>query len=272
LSKEVHAEFSALRKGLEQRRITIDTEIKGHEERLKAHLAARPERFPEQPERQSLEDAVEASNALHAETDAARQETSNGLHVHEQAVTAQAQHRENLAAAQAQARVWQQLHSLIGKGDGKAFKIFAQALNLNKLLGKANVHLKRLAERYELVPRLEDGLPTLEFDLSDLWQIGQRVAPQSLSGGERFLVSLALALGLSDFRSVKMPIETLLLDEGFGTLDPQTLSVALAALSQLQSDGRQVGIISHVVGLRDRVEARIEIRPLGGGRSEVVDH
>lgn len=83
------------------------------------------------------------------------------------------------------------------------------------------------------------------------------------------MVSLSLALGLSDFRAVRMPIETLLLDEGFGTLDPETLSVALAALSQLQADGRQVGIISHVVGLRERVEARIEVKPLGGGRSRV---
>jgi len=94
--------------------------------------------------------------------------------------------------------------------------------------------------------------------------------PRSLSGGERFLVSLSLALGLSDFRAVKMPIETLLLDEGFGTLDPDTLSVALGALSQLQADGRQVGIISHVVGLQEKIEARIEVRPLGGGRSEAV--
>jgi exonuclease SbcC len=89
-------------------------------------------------------------------------------------------------------------------------------------------------------------------------------------GGERFLVSLSLALGLSDFRSVKMPIETLLLDEGFGTLDEKTLEVALSALSQLQADGRQVGIISHVAGLRQRIPARIEVKPLGGGRSEVT--
>ncbi len=154
--------------------------------------------------------------------------------------------------------------------DGGKFKEFAQALNLGQLLDKANVHMARLSRRYRLIPRLEEGLPTLEFDLSDLWQVGERVAPRSLSGGERFLVSLSLALGLSDFRAVKMPIETLLLDEGFGTLDQDTLSVALGALSQLRADGRQVGIISHVVGLQERIDARIEIRPLGGGRSEAI--
>ena len=84
-------------------------------------------------------------------------------------------------------------------------------------------------------------------------------------------VSLALALGLSDFpgATVTMPVETLLLDEGFGTLDPDTLSVAMGALSQLQADGRQVGIISHVVGLTERIDARVEVRPIGGGRSEI---
>ena len=87
----------------------------------------------------------------------------------------------------------------------------------------------------------------------------------------RLCEALALALGLSDFRgaAVTMPVETLLLDEGFGTLDPDTLGVAMAALSQLQADGRQVGIISHVVGLTERIDARVEVRPLGGGRSEL---
>ncbi|MFT7520047.1 MAG: exonuclease SbcC, partial [Kiritimatiellia bacterium] len=175
-----------------------------------------------------------------------------------------------LVEAEREARVWHTLHSYIGKNDGEKFKQFAQALNLGQLLDKANVHLARLSNRYQLVPRLEEGLPTLEFDLLDRWQAGERVAPRSLSGGERFLVSLSLALGLSDFRSVKMPIETLLLDEGFGTLDSTTLGTALDALSQLQADGRQVGIISHVVGLRERIPVTIEVRPLGGGRSEVV--
>ena len=84
-----------------------------------------------------------------------------------------------------------------------------------------------------------------------------------------FLVSLALALGLSDLRTSSMPVETLLLDEGFGTLDAATLDTALAALQQLQATGRQVGLISHVVGLQERIEAKVRVEPLGEGRSRV---
>ena len=163
------------------------------------------------------------------------------------------------------------LNKLIGQKDGERFKLFAQALNLGRLLDKANVHLARLSKRYKLASCLDaSGIPTLDFELLDLHQCEARVSARQLSGGERFLVSLALALGLSDFRGIKMPVETLLLDEGFGTLDPDTLSMALNALGQLRADGRQVGIISHVVGLEEKIDAQIRVTPLGAGRSKVV--
>jgi exonuclease SbcC len=173
--------------------------------------------------------------------------------------------------ARRRSEVWLQLHDLIGKGEGKRFKEFAQALNLGQLLERANRHLARLNERYRLIPVHDDetGLPTLEFELADGWRPGSTRSIRTLSGGESFLVSLALALGLSDLRTSSMPIETLLLDEGFGTLDRETLDVALAALQQLQADGRQIGIISHVAGLEDRIDARIHVEPLGNGRSRV---
>ena len=178
---------------------------------------------------------------------------------------------EDLDRAQAEARVWLTLHDLIGKADGKAFKEFAQALNLDQLLRSANVHLARLNDRYRLRPELDPdtGLPTLEFVIEDGWRPGHPRSLKTLSGGESFLVSLALALGLSDLRTSNMPVETLLLDEGFGTLDPKTLGVALAALQALQASGRQVGIISHVVGLQESIEARVLVEPLGEGRSRV---
>jgi exonuclease SbcC len=91
----------------------------------------------------------------------------------------------------------------------------------------------------------------------------------TLSGGETFLVSLALALALADYRAVEMPIETLLLDEGFGTLDTDTLNTAMDALERLQARGTQIGIISHLGGLRERIEARIVVDKVGNGRSEI---
>jgi exonuclease SbcC len=264
------ADLRAKRKQLDDRRVAVQTRMTERSELVEAHKLIRPRELPQEPERDDLAAAVEASKDLVDLAAVACQEIGDRLRDHHRAVQEQKANRGALREAEKEARVWQTLHEYIGVNDGGKFKQFAQALNLGQLLEKANVHLARLTRRYRLISRLEDGLPTLEFDLSDLWQVGERVAPPSLSGGERFLVSLSLALGLSDFRAVKMPIETLLLDEGFGTLDQDTLSVALAALSQLQADGRQVGIISHVVGLREKIPARIEVRPLGGGRSEAI--
>jgi exonuclease SbcC len=173
--------------------------------------------------------------------------------------------------AGARAEVWHQLHDLIGVNDGDRFREFAQALNLDRLLDRANQHLATLKDRYRLVTVRdpETGVPTLEFEVEDRWRPGTTRSLKTLSGGEGFLVSLALALGLSDLRTSSMPVETLLLDEGFGTLDPETLDVALAALQQLQASGRQIGIISHVAGLQERIDARIQVEPLGNGRSRV---
>ncbi|MGB0591803.1 MAG: AAA family ATPase [Myxococcota bacterium] len=259
------------RKGLEERRIRNDAMLKERQEALAVHDTKCPEGLSSGAAREPLEAAVARADAETKEAAKQHEETTGQLKAHELQVARHQESRRELEEAEKAARVWRTLHDIIGQNDGGRFQQFAQALNLGQLLEKANVHLRRLNERYRLVPRKQDGLPTLDFDLEDLWQAGETVSPQSLSGGERFLVSLALALGLSDFRgaNVTMPVETLLLDEGFGTLDPDTLSVAMAALSQLQADGRQVGIISHVVGLTERIDARVEVRPLGGGRSEL---
>jgi exonuclease SbcC len=247
--------------------------LRGERERaVNDHQTSRPKGLPEHPEPKALAAALASAEVALSKAGSAFQDTRDKLLLHEDAVKVRADAIRTLKLAETEARVWETLHGYIGKGDGDQFQQFAQALNLGQLLHKANVHLARLRKRYRLISRVENGLPTLDFDLEDRDQAGATVSPRSLSGGERFLVSLALALGLSDFRSVKMPIETLLLDEGFGTLDPDTLEVALAALSQLQTESRQVGIISHVVGLRERPIPCIEVRPIGGGRSEVKPH
>lgn len=264
------AELRARKRGLDDRGSRLTVLLKERREGLQEHVAERPGTLAEAPVRADLEAALVVTKEALEVADGALQETGDTLRDHERAVLAQKDNSDKLLEAEKEAEVWLTLHDYIGKNDGGKFKEFAQALNLRQLLDRANVHLERLNKRYLLVPRLEGGLPTLEFDLEDRWQIGERSAPRSLSGGERFLVSLSLALGLSDFRSVKMPIETLLLDEGFGTLDMATLNDALAALGQLQADGRQVGIISHVVALQEQVPARIEVRPLGGGKSKIV--
>ena len=167
-------------------------------------------------------------------------------------------------------QVWLRLHKLVGERNGDAFRRFAQTLNLAELVGKANAHLIRLSDRYRLMAaRDADGEPLLAFQVRDLYQAGEPRGLTTLSGGETFLISLALALALADYGSARMPVETLLLDEGFGTLDRETLQVAMNALRSLNAQGTQVGIISHVEALHEAIPACVEVKKLGGGRSSV---
>lgn len=158
------------------------------------------------------------------------------------------------------------LADLIGSADGKAFRTFAQSLSLEALLDAANLHLREFAPRYRLgrVPGSDLELQVIDRDFGDDVR-----SLASLSGGETFLVSLALALALSATRAKQVPIGTLFIDEGFGTLDPAALDAALAVLDRLHHSGRQVGIISHVPGLVERVGACVEVRREGDGKSSV---
>ena len=163
-------------------------------------------------------------------------------------------------------RVWLDLDDLVGSQDGKKFRIFVQSLTLEALVQAANHHLKELARRYRLerVPGTDMDLQIVDSVLGD-----ERRSVQSLSGGETFLVSLGLALGLSSLATQRTRVETLFVDEGFGTLDADTLDKALSALEALQASGRRVGIISHVAALTDRIATRVVVTPKGAGRSEV---
>ena len=170
------------------------------------------------------------------------------------------------AVAERAAEIDRVLGGVIGSHDGKLFRSFAQSLTLDQLLVVANGHLEELAPRYQLerVPKHDLELQVIDRDFG-----GEVRSVQSLSGGESFLVSLALALGLSSMSAHDVRVRTLLIDEGFGTLDPATLDSALAVLDELQATGRQVGIISHVPALLDRVRAHVRVTPRGGGRSDV---
>jgi exonuclease SbcC len=172
-----------------------------------------------------------------------------------------------LAIAEDEASVDRVLGEVIGSHDGKAFRSFAQSLTLDGLLAVANSHLEELAPRYQLqrVPRHDLELQVIDRDLGD-----EVRSVQSLSGGESFLVSLALALGLSSMSAHDVRVRTLLIDEGFGTLDATTLEMALSVLEALRQQGRQVGVISHVPQLVERVGAHVRVVARGGGRSEVI--
>lgn len=173
------------------------------------------------------------------------------------------------AAIQQQAgvtRVWSQLSELIGSADGKKFRNFAQQYTLDILLGYANAHLQNLSRRYRL-QRIKDTLGLLVVDQD----MGDEVrSVHSLSGGESFLVSLALALGLASLSSHRVKVESLFIDEGFGSLDADALGVAMDALDNLQAQGRKVGVISHVQEMTERIGTRVQVVRQAGGLSSVM--
>jgi exonuclease SbcC len=159
---------------------------------------------------------------------------------------------------------WERLHALIGSSDGKKYRNFAQGLTFERVIAHANRQLIKMTDRYLLV---QSGRHSLEPDIMDCYQAGEIRSTKTLSGGERFIVSLALALGLSTMVSDKVRVDSLFLDEGFGTLDDTALDTALDTLIGLRREGKLIGIISHVPALRERINTRIRVIPRTGGRS-----
>ena len=160
---------------------------------------------------------------------------------------------------------WAKLNEIIGSADGKKFRQIAQEYTLDVLLGYANVHLEILSKRY-LLQRIPNslGLQVVDQDMGD-----EVRTVYSLSGGESFLVSLALALGLASLSSSRMKVESLFIDEGFGSLDPTTLNIAMDALERLHNQGRKVGVISHVQEMTERIPVQIRVSKQQSGKSKV---
>ncbi|RQW05918.1 MAG: hypothetical protein EH225_04020 [Calditrichaeota bacterium] len=171
-----------------------------------------------------------------------------------------------IEAHEKECRNWSRLRSLIGSADGKVFRRFVQGLTLDKLISLANIHLNKLNDRYR-IERSDDR--ELEVDIIDRWQADTIRPASTLSGGESFLVSLALSLGLSELVGNKVVIDSLFLDEGFGTLDPDSLETVLSALETLQAGGKLIGIISHINAIRERISVQIRVRKLAGGKSQI---
>lgn len=157
------------------------------------------------------------------------------------------------------------MNDLFGSATGTKFKEIAQGYTLDVLLVYSNQHLQALSARYKL-QRVPD---TLALQVADLDMLGETRAVHSLSGGESFLISLALALGLASLSSNRMNIESLFIDEGFGSLDTDTLRVAMDALERLQTQGKKIGVISHVTEMTERISTQIQLLKSSNGRSEV---
>ncbi len=199
------------------------------------------------------------NNVLHSELGASERQLENDRKKQEQF----AELFKQIEIDRNKLSIWQKLSNLIGSHDGKAFRKFAQGLSLNLLIKHANVHLSLLNNRYRL-KRLGDEL---DLEIQDLHQANALRPTSSLSGGESFLTSLALALGLSDLAGNNVKIDSLFIDEGFGSLDPEALEIAVQALEGLRSKNKTIGVISHVELLKERINAQIIIEKGPGGIS-----
>ncbi|SIQ08500.1 exonuclease SbcC [Alkalispirochaeta americana] len=179
----------------------------------------------------------------------------------------QKERQKALDAQRTESRRWADLHELIGSADGKKYRNFAQGLTFEMMIGQANRQLQKMSDRYVLTRR--EGHP-LELWVVDSYQAGEIRSTRNLSGGESFIVSLALALGLSRMASQKVRVDSLFLDEGFGTLDEEALDTALDTLGSLHQEGKLIGIISHVSALKERISTQIRVEPRTGGRSRIL--
>jgi DNA repair protein SbcC/Rad50 len=245
----------------------------GERQRAQAQEEAKLERYREHHKEltalsvEALSERLSASEAHCRELEEQLFQCRNALAQADAAAQKAGSLQEELSRQQAVVDHWQQLSELIGSASGAKFRTFAQSLTLERLLLEANAQLAELSPRYRLerVPGTDLALQVVDLDMGD-----EVRSVDSLSGGESFLVSLALALALSSLSSHQTQVESLFIDEGFGTLDPDSLDLALSSLDSLQAAGRQIGVISHVQTLVERIGVQIRVEALGGGESRVV--
>lgn len=236
-----------------------------HESRRK-DLEKDQAKTPQLPEMEKLR--VELEHATHCAEEGQKAVTQTELEI-KQNEEKRSKQRELLLAHQeqiARAKRWGQLNDLIGHSEGYRFQRYAQGLSLDRLLLLANRHLQDIDRRYRLARVQGDSL---DLQVVDTMMGDEIRSIHSLSGGESFLVSLALALGLSSLSAMHTRVESLFIDEGFGTLDRESLEQVLAALDALQATGRQVGLISHVEGMAEQLGAQVRVLSCGHGKSQI---
>ncbi len=262
LPSEGRAKLTAMAKDLDERQTDLKARQKDRETRLATEMARKitDKSLGElEPQFKEYEESLKELRDIIA-----------GLkHKLSEDAAAKERIKEKQAAIEAQkteCRRWENLHELIGSADGKKYRNFAQGLTFEMMIGHANRQLQKMTDRYLLV---RDYTQPLELDVVDNYQAGKIRSTKNLSGGESFIVSLSLALGLSHMASKNVRVDSLFLDEGFGTLDEETLETALETLACLQQEGKLIGVISHVSALKERISTQIQVTPQSGGRSQI---
>lgn len=262
-------------KGLRARLDTLKENVTlaaGRLETARAALLAlqgRPDR-PSGKDEESREELQAAHGRLADELEQTRERITGvqlQLGAHENSLREAEKHKTELEACRNDLSEWRRLDDLLGSANGKKFRELAQSYTFRFLVENANVQLRRLSPRYEL--RTVPGTLTLEVIDRDMFDRHRYVS--SLSGGETFVVSLALALGLATLSAGNLSIGSLFIDEGFGNLDHDSLELVMSALSGLEnSQGRKVGVISHTEQIRSQISPQIRlVRLPAGGRSRI---
>lgn len=261
LSEEERQHLQQLQQQLNERRQQAQIRLQQAREILDQHLQLCPQGVDKSSELTLLQQQSEQLLAQLKTTTLRQGELRNQL---ESDTTRRHNQRtlfEQIERSQQQYDDWSYLNQLIGSKEGDKFRKFAQGLTLDHLVYLANNQLSRLHGRYLLQRKTTDAL---ELQVVDTWQADAIRDTRTLSGGESFLVSLALALALSDLVSHKTSIDSLFLDEGFGTLDAETLDTALDALDSLNASGKTIGVISHVEAMKDRIPVQIKVKKVNG--------
>ncbi|HIE8868481.1 TPA: exonuclease subunit SbcC [Klebsiella variicola] len=259
LDDETSQRLTQLKQTLEQQLQQATALCEQATQQQQAHLALRPQG--------SDTDGPTLQTQLHALAQRLRDNTTRQGEIRQQLRqdNESRQHQQALGQQIAEATQladdWGYLNSLIGSSTGDRFRKFAQGLTLDNLVWLANQQLNRLHGRYLLQRKASEAL---ELEVVDTWQADAVRDTRTLSGGESFLVSLALALALSDLVSHKTRIDSLFLDEGFGTLDSETLDTALDALDALNASGKIIGVISHVEAMKERIPVQIKVKKING--------
>ena len=268
LPAEERAELAAKAGRLDERQTELKARQTDRQARLETELA-----------RALTGESLEELGPRFEEQEAALKELRDAMAGIRHALGENAAARKRIEARQAEIGAqqrecdrWDVLHAMIGSADGKKYRVFAQGLTFEMLIGHANMQLQKMSDRYLLVRRgIRDGGDddgaALELDVIDNYQAGVIRSTKNLSGGESFIVSLALALGLSHMASRKVGVDSLFLDEGFGTLDEEVLDTALETLATLRQGGKLIGVISHVPALKERIRTQIQVKPVRGGWS-----
>ncbi len=262
LTVEQREELTKTAQELDNRKISINTRMTDYKQKLQTEQNKKITQ-------QSLDILLPEQQKLEQQISELRNELAALKHQLEQDQWDQEKIRQKQAAIDKQQKEyqrWEKLHTLIGSSDGKKYRNFAQGLTFELMVSHANLQLKKMSDRYLLV---RDKNQPLELNVIDNYQAGEIRSVRNLSGGESFIVSLSLALGLSKMASRKVRVDSLFLDEGFGSLDEEALENALEALSGLHQDGKLIGIISHVSALKERISTQIQVTPLSGGKSVI---